>query len=78
MPGAKASATEIRRRQSEEGAALGFVLLVAALGSALTVMMLVITDIEAQGAGSYRDGAEAFYAAEAVLEVTIGDLARLP
>jgi hypothetical protein len=54
------------------------VLIVTTIVAGMAAMMLALTDVDVAGASSARDGAEAFYAADAALEMAIDELAALP
>jgi hypothetical protein len=62
----------------ESGIALIVVILATLVLSALGMSLLVTTATEALIAGHHRDGIEAFYAADAVLERAIPGLATVP
>src|SRR5262245_37247265 len=65
------------RRRAESGVALLMTLLTMLLLSALVAAVVLLTSTEALIAASFRGGREAFYAAEAVGEWSIGALAAV-
>ena len=62
----------------EHGVALIVALLVMVLLSALGLSLTMVTSTEERIAASYRDGNEAFYAADAALERAVQELALVP
>ncbi len=64
--------------QSNRGVALIIVLLVMMLLSVLGLSLTMVTSSEERVADSYLGGSEAFYAADAALELAVQELARVP
>jgi Tfp pilus assembly protein PilX len=65
-------------RTREDGIALIVALLATLVLSALGLSLMVMASTETLIAGNYRDGVEAFYAADAGLERAIPELALVP
>lgn len=63
------------RDDSDAGSVLVFVLIVTMVTVATAFMMLTVTNVDALATSSYRDGMEAFYAADAALEASVDELA---
>jgi hypothetical protein len=63
-----------RRIQSERGAALIFALMGMTVLMALGAALVLITSTETVIAGNFRNGRQAFYAAEAAVELAIAEL----
>jgi Tfp pilus assembly protein PilX len=63
---------------TQSGIAVVVALLATLILSALGMALLVTAGTETLIAGNYRDGAEAFHAADAAFERTLPDLARVP
>jgi hypothetical protein len=66
------------RACGEEGIALVVALMALILMLALGLALILTTMTEAKIASTYRDGAEAFYAADAAIERTLQDLMTIP
>ena len=66
------------RFASERGAALIIALMVMMLFTALGLSLVMTTTTETTIAGNYRNGQEALYAADAVLERALDDLLTVP
>ena len=64
--------------KSDCGIALIVVLLVMMLLSALGLSLTMVTSTEERVAGAYSSGSEAFYAADAALELAVQELSRVP
>jgi hypothetical protein len=60
---------------SDSGSVRLFVLMVSTVVAGAALAMLALTTIEVSTTGNHRDGAEAFYAAEAILESVTDELA---
>jgi hypothetical protein len=69
--------TSIMRHEAESGVALLMTLLTMLLLSALVAAVVLLTSTEAAIAASFRGGREAFYAADAVGEWSIGALTAM-
>jgi hypothetical protein len=67
-----------RRLADDDGIALIVALMAMSLLMALGMALVLTTMTEDRIAGTYRDGTEALYAADAALEWTISDLASVP
>jgi hypothetical protein len=65
-------------RRSERGVALVTVLLSMMLMTALALALVLATMTETAISANYRDGIEAFYAADAIVEWVVDDLSRMP
>lgn len=63
---------------SDRGVALIVVLLVMILLSALGLSLTMVTSSEERVSDAYSNGSEAFYAADAALELAVQELARVP
>lgn len=67
-----------RTASSQRGVALIITLLAMVLLSALGLSLALVSSTEERVASAYRDGAETFYAADALLERVVDDLRQLP
>lgn len=70
-------APRVSRAADDEGVALVMVLLVGALLFTVGLSIVLVADIDTLISGSYRDGLVARYAAEAVGDATVEELASL-
>lgn len=66
-----------RTHRPEDGMALAIVLLAMVLVSAIGAAMVALGDIEVMSTSSQADGLEAFYAADAAVEIVIDELAAM-
>jgi len=64
--------------RSDRGIALIVAMLIMVLLSALGLSLTMVTTTEARVANSYSSGSEAFYAADAALELAVNELALQP
>lgn len=65
------------RGDSDSGAVIVLALLLGAAVAAMASMMLVVATAQSASLAIHRDGVEAFYAAEAVLEAVMDELAQM-
>jgi len=76
--GPKPRARRLKPVSDERGVALIVALLVMVLLSALGLSLTMVTSTEERIAASYRDGGEAFYAADAAFERVVQELTLVP